>query len=156
SVIGEAFRKKYLSDPNHPDVFRVRAVVFEGPEDYHARIDDPSLDIDDACILVMRNCGPVAYPGSAEVINMAPPRELIRKGIHVLPCMGDGRQSGTSASPSILHASPEAAAGGDLALLRDGDLVEIDLRNGTVNVLVDENELAQRRAALPPPSIEHH
>jgi dihydroxy-acid dehydratase len=156
SVIGEAFRKRYLSDPKHPDVFRVRAVVFEGPEDYHARIDDPALAIDEACILVMRNCGPVAYPGSAEVINMAPPRELIRKGVHVLPCMGDGRQSGTSASPSILHASPEAAAGGNLALLRNGDIVEIDLRNGTVNVLVDDAELARRRAALPPATIEHH
>jgi dihydroxy-acid dehydratase len=156
SVIGPAFREKYLSDPQHPDVFRVRAVVFEGPEDYHARIDDAALDIDEACILVMRNCGPVAYPGSAEVINMAPPRELIRHGVHVLPCMGDGRQSGTSASPSILHASPEAAAGGNLALLHNGDLVEIDLRNGTVNVLVDDAELARRRAVLPPPQIVHH
>ncbi|MBR0347458.1 MAG: dihydroxy-acid dehydratase family protein, partial [Rudaea sp.] len=138
SVIGAAFRAKYLSDPARPDVFRVRAVVFEGPEDYHARIDDPALAIDELCILVMRNCGPIAYPGSAEVINMAPPRELIRKGVAVLPCMGDGRQSGTSASPSILHASPEAAAGGGLALLRDGDLIEIDLRRDSVNALIDD------------------
>ena len=155
SVIGEAFRARYLSDPERPEVFRVRAVVFEGPEDYHARIDDPALQIDEACILVMRNCGPVAYPGSAEVINMAPPRELIRRGVAILPCMGDGRQSGTSASPSILHASPEAACGGGLALLRDGDVVEVDLRRGSVNVLLDEDELARRRtAALPaaPPS----
>jgi len=150
SVISESFRAKYLSDPERPNVFRARAVVFEGPEDYHARIDDPSLDIDGCCILVMRNCGPVAYPGSAEVVNMAPPRDLIRRGTLVLPCMGDGRQSGTSASPSILHAAPEAAAGGGLALLHDGDVVEIDLQRGTVNALVDDAEFARRRAALPP------
>ncbi|MBN8888255.1 MAG: dihydroxy-acid dehydratase family protein [Rudaea sp.] len=153
SVIGAAFRAKYLSDPARPDVFRVRAVVFEGPEDYHARIDDPALAIDELCILVMRNCGPIAYPGSAEVINMAPPRELIRKGVAVLPCMGDGRQSGTSASPSILHASPEAAAGGGLALLRDGDLIEIDLRRGSVNALIDDAEMERRRAALTLPVL---
>jgi dihydroxy-acid dehydratase len=153
SVIGDAFRARYLSDPDHPDVFRARAIVFEGPEDYHARIDDPALDIDDCCILVMRNCGPVAYPGSAEVVNMAPPRELIRRGIGVLPCMGDGRQSGTSASPSILHASPEAACGGGLALLRDGDIVEIDVRDGSVNALVDAAEFERRRAAFQPPAI---
>lgn len=150
SVIGEAFRSKYLSDPQRPNVFRARATVFEGPEDYHARIDDPSLGIDECSLLVMRNCGPLAYPGSAEVVNMALPRELIRKGIGVLPCLGDGRQSGTSASPSILHASPEAVDGGGLALLRDGDLVEIDLERGTVNVLVDDAELRRRRAAPPP------
>jgi dihydroxy-acid dehydratase len=155
SVISDAFRAKYLSDPEHPEVFVVRAIVFEGPEDYHARIDDASLNIDDLCILVMRNCGPLAYPGSAEVINMAPPAELIRKGIPVLPCMGDGRQSGTSASPSILHASPEAAAGGGLALLQDGDLVEIDLRHGTVNVLIDDSELNRRRAAHRAPELLH-
>lgn len=149
SVISDSFREKYLSDPERPNVFRARAVVFEGPEDYHARIDDPSLDIDECCILVMRNCGPIAYPGSAEVVNMAPPRDLIRRGITVLPCMGDGRQSGTSASPSILHASPEAAAGGGLALLHDGDVVEVDLRRGTVNALVDDAELERRRAESP-------
>jgi dihydroxy-acid dehydratase len=148
SVIGDAFRARYLSDPERPDVFRARAVVFDGPEDYHARIDDPSLAIDETCLLVMRNTGPVAYPGSAEVVNMAPPRELIRRGVGVLPCLGDGRQSGTSASPSILHASPEAASGGGLALLRDGDIVEVDLARGTVNALVDEAELQRRRAAL--------
>lgn len=150
SVIGEAFRARYLSDPQRPDVFRARAIVFEGPEDYHARIDDPVLAIDDACILVMRNCGPVAYPGSAEVINMAPPKDLIRRGVGVLPCMGDGRQSGTSASPSILHASPEAVSGGGLALLRDGDIVEVDLRHGVVNVLLDDAELERRRASIVP------
>jgi dihydroxy-acid dehydratase len=153
SVIGDAFRARYLSDPDHPDVFRARAIVFEGPEDYHARIDDPVLDIDECCILVMRNCGPVAYPGSAEVVNMAPPRELIRRGIGMLPCMGDGRQSGTSASPSILHASPEAAIGGGLALLRDGDIVEVDLRGGSVNALVDDAEFERRRAAFQPPVL---
>ncbi|HZR34975.1 MAG TPA: IlvD/Edd family dehydratase [Nevskia sp.] len=147
SVIGAAFRARYLSDPARPEAFRARAIVFEGPEDYHARIDDPALQVDEACILVMRNCGPVGYPGSAEVINMAPPRELIRRGTTVLPCMGDGRQSGTSASPSILHASPESVCGGGLALLRDGDVVEVDLRLGTVNVLLDEAELERRRAA---------
>ena len=156
SVINEAFRAKYLSDPNQPDVFRVRAIVFEGPEDYHARIEDPALGIDDLCILVMRNCGPLAYPGSAEVINMAPPSELIRKGTLALPCMGDGRQSGTSASPSILHASPEAVAGGGLALLRDGDVVEIDLREGRVNMLIDDAELDRRRAAFVPPTLVNH
>jgi len=153
SVIDASFRTKYLSDPTRPDMFRVRAVVFEGPEDYDARIHDPALAIDDLCILVMRNCGPIGYPGSAEVINMAPPCELIRKGVNVLPCMGDGRQSGTSASPSILHVSPEAAAGGDLALLRDGDLIEIDLLRGTVNALIDDTELARRRASQAPPAV---
>jgi dihydroxy-acid dehydratase len=147
SVIDETFRARYLSDPERPDVFRARAIVFEGPEDYHARIDDPALDVDETCILVMRNCGPLAYPGSAEVINMAPPKTLIRRGVSMLPCMGDGRQSGTSASPSILHASPESADGGGLALLRDGDVVEVDLHRGTVNVLLDDDELARRRAA---------
>ena len=150
SVIGDAFRERYLSDPARPDVFRARAIVFDGPEDYHARIDDPSLDIDETCLLVMRNTGPVAYPGSAEVVNMAPPRELIRRGVGMLPCMGDGRQSGTSASPSILHASPEAATGGGLALLEDGDIVEVDLARGTVDALVDEAELQRRRASLQP------
>jgi dihydroxy-acid dehydratase len=156
SVISDSFRAKYLSDSERPNVFRARAVVFEGPEDYHARIDDPSLDVDECCILVMRNCGPIAYPGSAEVVNMAPPRDLIRRGINVLPCMGDGRQSGTSASPSILHASPEAAAGGGLALLHDGDVVEIDLQRGTVNALVDDAELERRRAASPPSAPVNH
>jgi len=153
SVIGDAFRARYLSDPAAPGVFRVRAVVFEGPEDYRRRIDDPSLAIDELCMLVMRNSGPIGYPGSAEVINMAPPRELVSRGVAMLPCMGDGRQSGTSASPSILHVSPEAVAGGNLALLRDGDVVEVDLRRGAVNALVDDTELERRRAALTPPVL---
>ena len=147
-VISEEFRSRYLSDPAAPDAFEGRAVVFDGPEDYHARIDDPTLGIDEDSILVMRGVGVIGYPGSAEVVNMRPPVDLIKRGITVLPCIGDGRQSGTSASPSILNASPEAAAGGGLALLRSGDRVRVDLRLGLVNVLVSEAELASRRAAL--------
>jgi dihydroxy-acid dehydratase len=148
SVIGEDFRKRYLSDPDDPDAFEGRAVVFDGPEDYHARIDDPALGIDDRTILFMRGAGPIAYPGAAEVVNMRAPAYLIREGIHNLPCVGDGRQSGTSASPSILNASPEAAAGGGLALLRTGDRVRIDLRRHEANMLVSAEELAARRREL--------
>src|SRR3954470_20764578 len=148
SVIGEEFRKRYLSDPKDPNAFEGRAVVFEGPEDYHARIEDPALKIDERTILVIRGVGPIGYPGSAEVVNMQPPAALIKKGVTSLPCIGDGRQSGTSASPSIVNASPEAAVGGGLALLRTGDRVRIDLNNGTANVLLPDGELAQRRAAL--------
>jgi dihydroxy-acid dehydratase len=148
SVISPEFRKRYLSDPEHPNVFEGRAIVFEGPEDYHARIDDPSLKIDEGCILFVRGAGPLGYPGAAEVVNMQPPAELIKKGVHALACVGDGRQSGTSGSPSILNASPEAAAGGGLALLRTDDRVRIDLVNGTSDMLVPDAELAERRAAL--------
>jgi dihydroxy-acid dehydratase len=148
SVIGEDFRKRYLSDPNDPEAFEGRAVVFDGPEDYHARIDDPALRIDDSTILFMRGAGPIGYPGAAEVVNMRAPAYLIKEGIHNLPCVGDGRQSGTSASPSILNASPEAAAGGGLALLRTGDRVRIDLRRHAANMLVSAEELAQRRREL--------
>jgi dihydroxy-acid dehydratase len=148
SVISEEFRSRYLSDPKDPDAFEGRAVVFDGPEDYHARIDDPAEAIDERSILFMRGAGPVGYPGGAEVVNMQPPAYLIRKGVHALPCIGDGRQSGTSGSPSILNASPEAAAGGGLALLRTGDRIRIDLRKGTANILIPEDELAARRAAL--------
>jgi dihydroxy-acid dehydratase len=148
SVISEQFRQRYLSDPAQPEVFHGTAVVFDGPEDYHARIDDPSLAIDDDCFLVMRGAGVVGYPGSAEVVNMRPPDYLIQSGITVLPCIGDGRQSGTSASPSILNASPEAAAGGGLALLRSGDRIRIDLRQGRVDVLLPDAELAERRRQL--------
>ena len=148
SVISPEFRARYLSDPEHPDRFEARAVVFDGPEDYHRRIDDPQLDLDESCILVMRGTGAIGYPGAAEVVNMRPPDYLIRQGITLLPCMGDGRQSGTSASPSILNASPEAAAGGGLALLRSGDRVRIDLRAATVDVLLGEGELDARRDAL--------
>jgi dihydroxy-acid dehydratase len=148
SVIGEDFRARYLSNPDDPDAFEGRAVVFDGPEDYHARIDDPELKIDDSTILFMRGAGPIGYPGAAEVVNMRAPVYLIREGIHNLPCVGDGRQSGTSASPSILNASPEAAAGGGLALLRTGDRVRIDLRRGEANMLVAAEELDARRRAL--------
>ncbi|WGH78895.1 IlvD/Edd family dehydratase [Jannaschia ovalis] len=149
SVISKAFRDRYLSDPDDPEAFEGRAVVFDGPEDFHAKIDDEALDIDDDCILIMRGAGPIGYPGAAEVVNMRPPARLIRKGIHALPCIGDGRQSGTSGSPSILNASPEAAAGGGLALVRTGDRLRIDLAKGTANMLVDDAELERRRATLP-------
>ncbi len=148
SVISAEFRKRYLSDPEDPDAFEGRAIVFEGPEDYHDRIDDPALEIDDTCLLFIRGAGPLGFPGGAEVVNMQPPAALIKRGVHELPCIGDGRQSGTSGSPSILNASPEAAAGGGLALLRTGDRVRIDLGAGSVDVLVGEEELAERRTAL--------
>ena len=148
SVISEEFRTRYLSNPKDPNAFEGRAVVFDGPEDYHSRIDDPSLQIDANTMLFIRGVGPIGYPGSAEVVNMQPPAALIKKGITSLPCIGDGRQSGTSASPSIVNASPEAAVGGGLALLRTGDRVRIDLNKGAANMLVSEGELAQRRAAL--------
>jgi dihydroxy-acid dehydratase len=148
SVISEEFRQRYLSDPKDPDAFEGRAIVFDGPEDYHHRIDDPSLNIDEHCMLFIRGTGPIGYPGGAEVVNMQPPAALIKKGVHSLPCIGDGRQSGTSASPSILNASPEAAAGGGLALLRTGDRVRIDLKKRTANILISDAELAQRRADL--------
>jgi dihydroxy-acid dehydratase len=145
SVISPDFRERYLSDPNDPEAFEGHVVVFDGPEDYHSRIDDPALGIDDRTLLVMRGAGPIGYPGAAEVVNMRAPAYMIAKGIHTLPCIGDGRQSGTSGSPSILNASPEAAVGGGLALLRTGDRVRIDLRKGEVNVLVGDDELASRR-----------
>ncbi len=149
SVVGEAFRRAYLSAPGDENAFEARAIVFEGPEDYHARIEDPALNIDEHCILVIRGAGTVGYPGSAEVVNMAPPSHLIKRGIDSLPCLGDGRQSGTSASPSILNMSPEAAVGGGLALLRTGDRIRVDLNQRSVVALVDEAELARRR--LDPP-----
>ncbi len=148
SVISPEFRDRYLSNPADPDAFEGRAIVFDGPEDYHARIDDPALDIDERCVLFMRGTGPIGYPGGAEVVNMRAPVQLIAQGVHVLPCIGDGRQSGTSGSPSILNASPEAAVGGGLAVLKMGDRVRVDLRKGTVNVLLSEAEIAERRRAL--------
>ena len=151
SVISEEFRERYLSNPSDPDAFEGRAVVFDGPEDYHRRIDDPSLQLDQHTMLFIRGVGPIGYPGSAEVVNMQPPAALIKQGITSLPCIGDGRQSGMSASPSIVNASPEAAVGGGLALLKTGDRVRIDLNNGTANVLLPDGELAQRRAALEKP-----
>ncbi len=148
SVISAEFRGRYLSNPSDPNAFEGPAVVFDGPEDYHRRIDDPMLEITTETLLFMRGAGPVGYPGAAEVVNMRPPAYLIREGFHSLPCIGDGRQSGTSASPSILNASPEAAVQGGLALLRTGDRVRVDLGRATVNVLLSEEELAQRRRAL--------
>ena len=148
SVISEEFRKRYLSNPKDPDAFEGKVVVFEGPEDYHHRIEDPSLGIDEYTMLVIRGAGPIGYPGSAEVVNMQPPDAMIREGIVWLPTLGDGRQSGTSDSPSILHASPESAAGGGLALLKSGDRVRIDLKKGRADILLSDAELAERRAEL--------
>jgi len=148
SVISDEFRQRYLCDPKDPNAFEGRAVVFDGPEDYHRRIDDPALGIDEHTILFMRGTGPIGYPGSAEVVNMQPPAALIKRSVTSLPCIGDGRQSGTSGSPSILNASPEAAAGGGLALLRTGDRVRIDLNKGTADILISAVELATRGAAL--------
>ena len=130
-MISEEFRKRYLSNPKDPNAFEGRAIVFDGPEDYHKRIDDPALKIDEMCVLFMRGTGPVGYPGGAEVVNMRPPNYLIKKGVTALACIGDGRQSGTSGSPSILNASPEAATGGGLAILKTGDRVRIDLNKRT-------------------------
>ncbi|MBX5453499.1 MAG: dihydroxy-acid dehydratase family protein [Acidobacteriia bacterium] len=155
SVISDEFRKRYLSNPEHPNVFECKALVFEGPEDYHAHIEDPDLGVDENTILVIRNCGPIGYPGSAEVVNMQPPASLLKRGITDLPTMGDGRQSGTSGSPSILHISPEAAVGGGLALLKCWDRIRIDLNNRRVDVLLSEEELAARRAALKLPELKN-
>ena len=148
SAINQSFRDEYLSNDDSPGVFEADAVVFDGPEDYHARINDPSLDITIKSILVMRGVGPKGYPGSAEVVNMQPPDTLIKQGILALPTLGDGRQSGTSAAPSILNVSPEAAAGGNLAILKDGDKIRIDLNTRRVDVVIDDSELAQRRQEL--------
>ena len=148
SVISEEFRQRYLNDPDDPNAFEGKAVVFDGPEDYHARIDDPALEIDEHSILFMRGAGPVGYPGAAEVVNMRPPDYLIKQGISDLACIGDGRQSGTSGSPSILNASPEAAAGGGLAILQTGDHVRIDLNKGEANILIPEEELQKRYLEL--------
>ena len=148
SVISESFRKRYLSKPDDPDAFEGKAVVFDGREDYHARINDPALGIDENTLLFIRGAGPIGYPGAAEVVNMQPPDALLKKGITELPCIGDGRQSGTSGSPSILNASPEAAAGGGLALLKTGDRVRVDLKKRQANILISEQELKSRRAEI--------
>jgi dihydroxy-acid dehydratase len=153
SVISEEFQRRYLSDPGNEDCFLARAIVFDGPEDYRKRIEDPSLEVDEHSILVVRGSGPVGYPGSAEVVNMTPPGRLIRQGIRMLPCMGDGRQSGTSDSPSILNISPESAIGGNLAILRTGDKIKVDLKQRRVDVLLTDEEIAARRASLKPAEI---
>jgi dihydroxy-acid dehydratase len=148
SVISDEFRDRYLSNAEDPNAFEGRAIVFDGPEDYHHKIDDPALEIDEHCILFMRGAGPVGYPGAAEVVNMRAPDYLLKKGINSLVCIGDGRQSGTSGSPSILNASPEAATGGGLALLQTGDRVRIDLNKRSANILISDEELEARRKAL--------
>jgi dihydroxy-acid dehydratase len=153
SVISEAFRQRYLSRPGQEGIFEARAVVFEGADDYHARINDPTLNIDEGCILVMRGAGPIGWPGSAEVVNMQPPDALIRRGINTLPTLGDGRQSGTADSPSILNASPESAVGGGLSWLQSGDTVRIDLNTGRCDALVAPEEIARRKRDLPAPTV---
>jgi dihydroxy-acid dehydratase len=150
SVISPEFRKKYLEREGDKDAFEGTAIVFEGPEDYHHRINDPKLPIDENSILFIRNVGPVGYPGAAEVVNMLPPDRLVKGGVLMLPCVGDGRQSGTSASPSILNASPEAAVGGGLALLQTGDKVRVDIGKRRADILIPEKELAERKAAWKP------
>ena len=148
SVISKEFRQRYLSNPQDPNAFEGRAIVFTGPEEFHETIDDPSLNIDENCVLIMRGAGPIGYPGGAEVVNMRPPSYLLEQGVHSLPCIGDGRQSGTSGSPSILNASPEAADGGGLALLENNDMVRVDLNKCTVDVLIDDAELKIRKERL--------
>jgi dihydroxy-acid dehydratase len=153
-VISEEFRRQYLSTPGSEECFLARAIVFDGPEDYRRRIDDPDLHIDETCMLVVRGAGPVGYPGSAEVVNMTPPGDLVNRGVKVLPCLGDGRQSGTSDSPSILNASPESAAGGNLAILRTGDMVKVDFKNRRVDLVASDEEINQRRDALKPTELK--
>ncbi|MEP6534989.1 MAG: IlvD/Edd family dehydratase [Bryobacteraceae bacterium] len=153
SVISPEFRKRYLSNPGSEDCFTARAIVFDGPEDYRKRINDPELAVDDSCMLVVRGAGPVAYPGSAEVVNMTPPDYVVRQGVRMLPCMGDGRQSGTSDTPSILNASPESAVGGNLAILQTGDLIKVDLKNRRVDVQISAEEMDRRRKALEPAKL---
>jgi dihydroxy-acid dehydratase len=155
SVIDKEFRDRFLSEPSRPNVFEGKAIVFEGPEDYHNRIEDPDLGVEDQSVLIIRNCGPVGYPGSAEVVNMQPPAAMLKRGINVLPTMGDGRQSGTSGAPSILNVSPEAAIGGGLALLKTGDRIRIDLNTRKVDVLLPEGELEARRAAWKAPDLQN-
>ena len=144
SVVSEDFKKRYLSDSEHPMQFTARAIVFDGPEHYHNEINNPKLNIDENCILIIRGCGPIGYPGSAEVVNMQPPDHLLKKGISTLPCLGDGRQSGTSESASILNVSPEAAAGGKIAIIKNNDLVKVDLIEKRVDVMIDQSIIDER------------
>lgn len=156
SVISDEFRKRYLSEPGNEDTFVARAIVFDSPEDYRTRIEDPALQVDESCVLVVRNSGPIGYPGSAEVVNMTPPGYLLQRGVRMLPCMGDGRQSGTSDSPSILNISPEAAVGGNLAILQTGDKIRVALGERKVDVLLGDAEIARRRALVRPNYPKSH
>jgi dihydroxy-acid dehydratase len=155
SVISDDFRRRYLSEPGAEDCFTARAIVFDGPEDYRRRIEDPALNIDETCMLVVRGAGPIGYPGSAEVVNMTPPGYLLQAGVRMLPCMGDGRQSGTSESPSILNASPESAVGGNLSILQTGDLIKVNLRNRRVDLLLTDEEIHRRRELLLPVELKN-
>jgi dihydroxy-acid dehydratase len=155
SVISDEFRERFLETPGSEGCFTARVIVFDGPEDYRRRINDPALSIDEECMLVVRGAGPIAYPGAAEVVNMTPPDYLVKQGVRMLPCLGDGRQSGTSDSPSILNASPEAAAGSNLAILETGDRVRVDLNNRRVDVLLDDAEIERRRRALKPAELKN-
>ena len=155
SVISDSFRKQYLSKPGNENVFEVRAIVFEGPEDYDNRINDPELNIDRDCILVIRGCGPVGNPGSAEVVNMPPPAEKIRDGIYELPTLGDGRQSGTSGSPSILNVSPESAIGGALLIVKTGDKIKIDLNKKRIDLLISDKEIENRKRNTKIPKLDN-
>ena len=155
SVISEEFRERYLSNPDHPNAFEAKAVVFEGPEDYHHRINSNKLKIDEHSILIIRGCGPVGYPGSAEVVNMQPPDHLLKQGINALPTLGDGRQSGTSESPSILNVSPESAIGGDLAIVKTGDKIKIDLNKSRVDLMISSVEFKKRRKQKKIPKFEN-
>ena len=155
SVISSEFRDRYLSNKDSLNVFEVEAVVFEGPEDYHSRINDGSLKIDENSILIIRGCGPVGYPGSAEVVNMQPPDKLLKKGINTLPTLGDGRQSGTSESPSILNVSPESAVGGDLLIIKTGDKIKIDLNSSRIDLLVSDEEIKKRKKNTKLPILEN-
>tara|TARA_Y100001934_G_scaffold159065_1_gene190085 strand:+ start:119 stop:1903 length:1785 start_codon:yes stop_codon:yes gene_type:complete len=154
-VISDTFRERYLSDPSEENVFKSRVIVFEGPEDYRNRINDPALAIDDSCMLAIRGCGPIGYPGSGEVVNMQPPDTLLKQGIQTLPTMGDGRQSGTAASPSILNITPESVAGGNLALLETGDEIRVDLNACRVDLIVSDEILTKRRERYSSPKLHH-
>ena len=155
SVISEEFKKRYLSDPKNLNSFICKAIVFEGPEDYHKRINSKKLKIDENSILIIRGCGPIGYPGSAEVVNMQPPDRLLKKGINALPTLGDGRQSGTSESPSILNVSPESAIGGDLLIIQTGDKIKIDLNNSRIDLMISDEEIAKRRKKVIIPKLEN-
>jgi dihydroxy-acid dehydratase len=155
SVISSEFRERYLSDPKNPNVFQANAVVFEGPEDYCSRINDENLKIDENSILMIRGCGPVGYPGSGEVVNMQPPDKLLKKGINTLPTLGDGRQSGTSESPSILNVSPESAIGGALLIVQTGDKIKIDLNNSRIDLLISDEEIEKRRKNVKIPKLKN-